>query len=413
MRFESYIYSLLALLSFDACGPTVSKGQQSFDTKKITAFEHFISEEITAGKIPGAEVLISKNNKIVLHEAQGFADIIKKKELTKNSIYYIQSMTKPIISTAIMQLYEKGLLSLDDNVSRFIPEIKTLRVTIEPKLGLEGPTEPLEKDLVIRHLLTHTSGLSHGLGNNKLETQLYKLLYGQPEDYNIHKDIESRVAVLLSVPLIGQPDKQWYYSAGGDLLALIIKRISKQNIQDYLQENIFDPLEMKDTGYNIPKKESGRVMSLHEFNQNGKLETSKTQVPKTGNTIFGGTHGLYSTAKDYLNFCQMFLNKGSWKEHRILKPETISLMTQNHVGNLYQSPGKGFGLGFEVILDADKAEGSGNKKQLSWGGYFRTHFFIDPEQHLIALWMTQMLPHSNFYGNALQENVYGALLNNP
>ena len=215
-------------------------------------------------------------------------------------------MTKPIISAAIMQLHEKGLLSLEDNVSRFIPEIDTLRVTIDPEQGVEGSTVPLEKSLTIRHLHTHTSGLSHGLGGNKLESRLYKLFYGQPEDYKIHENIESRVAALLSVPLIGQPDKQWYYSAGGDLLALIIKRVSKQNIQDYLQKYIFDPLEMKDTGYNIPEKESGRVMSLHEFNESGKLEISKTQVPKTGNTIFGGTRGLYSTTRDYLNFCQIF-----------------------------------------------------------------------------------------------------------
>ena len=411
MRFHSFVYSLLTILSFIACKPTATKHQKSFDTKKIAEFKHFISKEITAGKIAGAEVLISKDNKIVLHEAQGFANITKQKKLAKNSIYYIQSMTKPIISTAIMQLHEKGLLSLEDDVSRFIPEIETLRVTIDPEQGVEGSTVPLEKSLTIRHLLNHTSGLSHGLGDNKLESQLYQLLYGQPEDYKIHENIESRVAALLSVPLIGQPDKQWYYSAGGDLLALIIKRVSKQNIQDYLQENIFDPLEMKDTGYNILEMESGRVMSLHEFNENGKLETSKIQVPKTGNTIFGGTHGLYSTAKDYLNFCQMFLNKGTWKEHQVLKPETVSLMAQNHVGDLYQSSGKGFGLGFEVILDADKAEGPGNNRQLSWGGYFRTHFFIDPEQQLIGLWMTQMLPHSNYYGNALRENIYGALLN--
>ena len=107
----------------------------------------------------------------------------------------------------------------------------------------------------------------------------------------------------------------------------------------------------------------------------------------------------------------MFLNKGTWKEHQVLKPEMVSLMAQNHVGDLYQSSGKGFGLGFEVILDADKSEGPGNNRQLSWGGYFRTHFFIDPEQQLIGVWMTQMLPHSNYYGNSLRENIYGALLN--
>ena len=209
MRFHSFVYSLLTILSFIACKPTVTKHQQSFDTKKIAEFNRFISKEITAGKIAGAEVLISKDNKIVLHEAQGFANITKQKKLAKNSIYYIQSMTKSIISTAIMQLHEKGLLSLEDNVSRFIPEIETLRVTIDPEQGVEGSTVPLEKSLTIRHLHTHTSGLSHGLGGNKLESRLYKLFYGQPEDYKIYKNTESHVAALLSAPLIGQPDKQW------------------------------------------------------------------------------------------------------------------------------------------------------------------------------------------------------------
>ena len=189
MRFHSFVYSLLTILSFIACKPTATKHQQSLDTKKIAEFKYFISKEITAGKIAGAEVLISKDNKIVLHEAQGFANITKQKKLAKNSIYYIQSMTKPIISTAIMQLHEKGLLSLEDNVSRFIPEIETLRVTIDPEQGVDGSTVPLEKSLTIRHLLTHTSGLSHGLGDNKLESQLYQLLYGQPEDYKIHENI--------------------------------------------------------------------------------------------------------------------------------------------------------------------------------------------------------------------------------
>ena len=407
----SLLFLIANLLILGSCKSEVTFESQGFDSKKIEVFQTFISNEIKSGKIAGAEILIAKNDAIVLHEAQGFANLTTQKPLSKNSIYYLQSMTKPIISLAIMQLVEKGKLSLEDTIEQYIPEATGLQIILDPEQGMQGEKVQLKESITIRHLLSHTAGFSHGLGTNKMEIELYNSLYGPPLQMseNPHNTIESRVRSLLAAPLIGQPGKQWYYSASPDILALIVQRVSKQTIPDYLKSAIFDPLGMNDTGYNVPDAESNRVMSLHFHDQSGQLIPFDEQIPTSGNTLYGGTHGLFSTAQDYLRFCQMILNNGTLNNKQILKPETLRLMTQDQTNGVFEAPGKGFGLGFEVILNPT-AEGYENKGQLSWGGYFRTHFFIHPEQNLVAIWMTQMLPYSNEYGDALRENVYGALL---
>tara|TARA_B100000767_G_scaffold109441_1_gene104803 strand:- start:191 stop:1432 length:1242 start_codon:yes stop_codon:yes gene_type:complete len=407
----SFLFFITNLLILGSCKSEVNFESQGFDSKKIEVFQTFITDEIKSGKIAGAEILIAKNDAIVLHEAQGFANLTTQKPLSKNSIYYLQSMTKPIISVAIMQLVEKGKLSLEDTIEQYIPEATGLQIILDPEQGMEGEKVQLKESITIRHLLSHTAGFSHGLGTNKMEIELYNSLYGPPLQMseNPHNTIESRVRSLLAAPLIGQPGKQWYYSASPDILALIVQRVSKQTIPDYLKSAIFDPLGMNDTGYNVPDAESNRVMSLHFHDQSGQLIPFDEQIPTSGNTLYGGTHGLFSTAQDYLRFCQMILSNGTLNNKQILKPETLELMTQDQTNGVFEAPGKGFGLGFEVILNPT-AEGYENKGQLSWGGYFRTHFFIHPEQNLVAIWMTQMLPYSNEYGDALRENVYGALL---
>ena len=407
----SLLFLITPLLFLGSCQSEITFESQGFDSEKINAFQKFIADEIKAQKIAGAEILIAKNNTIVLHEAQGYANLTTKKPLAKNSIYYIQSMTKPIISVAIMQLIEKGMISLEDNIEQYIPEATGLQIILDPEQGVQGEKVQLKESITIRHLLSHTAGFSHGLGSNKMEIELYNSLYGPPLQMseNPHSTLESRVKSLLAFPLIGQPGEQWYYSASPDILALIVQRVSKQAIPDYLKSALFDPLGMNDTGYNVPDAESNRVMSVHIHDQTGQLVSFDEQIPTSGNTVYGGTHGLFSTAENYLRFCQMILNNGTFNNEQILKPETLKLIIQDQTNGVFEAPGKGFGLGFEVILNTI-AEGYENKGQLSWGGYFRTHFFIHPEQNLVAIWMTQMLPYSNEYGDALRENVYGALL---
>lgn len=307
-----------------------------------------------------------------------------------------------------MQLVEQGKINLNDSIEKYLPEASNLRVTTAPNQGKAGATVAREKAITIKHLLTHTAGFSHGLGESKLDQELFKRLYNETLDYKGHQGLESRVAALLEFPLIGQPGEQWYYSASPDLLALILQRVSKQAIPDYLKTQLFDPLGMKDTGYNLTPSQAERVMPLHSFDSEGNFVLSEQQVPTQGNTVYGGTHGLFSTVEDYAKFCQIFLNKGKSNGKQILKEETVNLMLTNSVGNL-MGESRGFGLGFGVLYATEKDPSPAANGQFYWGGYFSTHFFVDPTEKIIALFMTQRLPSNEAYKYALSRYVYGAL----
>jgi CubicO group peptidase (beta-lactamase class C family) len=342
------LFFLLPLLSFSQ---DILEG---IDLSKLNKIEDFIDIEIENKKIAGAEFLLARNEAIVSHIAVGFSNLKTKEKLIKNSIYFIQSMTKPIISVAIMQLYERGLISLDENIEKYIPEISKLEVSKNVNEGIKGSTTLKNKIITIAQLLNHTSGISHGLGNSLLDKEVGDLIYGNEfstkgiTDYKLHSDLESRINALLKSPLVSQPGSIWYYGSGADLLALIIERVTKKSIPDYLKENIFDPLKMNDTGYNIPKNKLKRLVKLHKYDEQNKFILSANQPPNKGNTLYGGTHGLFSTPFDYLKFCQMILNDGILKGNRILKSETVELIKQNSVNDLFYSGSQGFGYGFAI-----------------------------------------------------------------
>ena len=317
-------------------------------------------------------------------------------------------MTKPIISVAIMQLIEKGLLKLDDLAESYIPEMKNLKLIIDPNKGIDGPVKDIERKITIKQLLTHTSGLSHGLGENLYEKQLFKLMYNELFDPADYVKLEQRIEALFKAPLISQPGEKWYYSASTDLLALILQRITKNPINRYLKENIFDPLEMNDTGYNVNLNKEDRIMMVHLKNEEGELILSPTQVPIQGNTLYGGTHGLFSSIEDYLQFCRMILNNGKLNGKKILSKKSVKLMIKNHVQNFLGSS-RGFGLGFGVLVDAEKESSPANDGQIYWGGYFKTHFFIDHKEDLIAIFMTQKFPDSYEYVVELNKYIYRAI----
>jgi len=387
---------------------TFCLAQTEFDTSKLKDFENYLIEEVDNMKAAGVEVLIHHQGETVWHKALGFSSLQDNRLLKKNSIYYIQSMTKPIMSVAIMQLVERGKLRLADNAADYYPPLKKLRVIKDIITGIYGPTVSAKQPITILQLLTHTSGLSHGLEETLFDQQLFKLMYNElfnPAEYN---NLKERIDKLMLVPLIGQPGEQWYYSAAPDILALILEKITGQSIETYLKENIFDPLSMNETGYNVGQAQQQRIMQVHFNLEDGTLVNSHVQVPTTGNTVYGGTHGLFSSTEDFLRFCQMILNKGSFNDQRILKKETVELMTKNHVGELI-GPGRGFGLGFGVLYDTDKDLSPANTGQIYWGGYFKTHFFIDPKESLIAIIMTQKIPNTDEYIIELNRAVYGAL----
>ena len=387
---------------------TFCLAQTEFDTSKLKDFESYLIQEIDNSKAAGIEVLVNHKGKTVWHKALGYGSLQDNRLLEKNSIYYIQSMTKPIMSVAIMQLVERGKLNLADNAADYYPPLKKLRVIKDLTTGIYGPTVSAKQPITILQLLTHTSGLSHGLEETLFDQQLFKLMYNELFDPAEYNNLKERVDKLMLVPLIGQPGEQWYYSAAPDILALILEKITGQSTETYLEENIFDPLSMNETGYNVGFEQQQRIMQVHFNLEDGTLVNSHVQVPTTGNTVYGGTHGLFSSTEDFLKFCQMILNKGSFNDQRILKKETVELMTKNHVGELV-GPGRGFGLGFGVLYDTDKDLSPANTGQIYWGGYFKTHFFIDPKESLIAIIMTQKIPNTDEYIIELNRAVYGAL----
>ena len=386
----------------------IGHGQDFRQSSLDSLYAHY-ERSISNKTLAGVEALLILNDRVVWHQAQGVADVAAKTPLQPNSIYYIQSMTKPIISVAIMQLVERGLLALDDPIEMYIPEAKDLGVALNVDLGVDSPMQKVNRSLTILDLLTHTSGLSHGLGDSKLDQQLFKALYDETLNYRSHESLEDRVFKLLSFPLVAQPGTLWYYSAGADVLALILQRVSKQSIPSYLKTNIFDPLDMHDTGYNLDELQSRRVMKLHSRNENDPVKRHEQQVPTSGNTIYGGTHGLFSTASDYAQFCLMILHNGAWNGAQILKADTVKNIRTNHTADLYNEEGAGFGLGFSVILIPEKMNRPGGIGQIQWGGYFSTHFFIDPEIKAIGIILTQQMPDGEDINTPFQNNVYRAL----
>ena len=307
-----------------------------------------------------------------------------------------------------MQLVERGKLNLADNAADYYPPLKKLRVIKDLTTGIYGPTVSAKQPITILQLLTHTSGLSHGLEETLFDQQLFKLMYNELFDPAEYNNLKERIDKLMLVPLIGQPGEQWYYSAAPDILALILEKITGQSTETYLKENIFDPLSMNETGYNVGLEQQQRIMQVHFNLEDGTLVNSHVQVPTTGNTVYGGTHGLFSSTEDFLKFCKMILNKGTLNSQRILSKNTVEMMTKNQIGKLI-GQSRGFGFGFGVLYDTTKDVSPANNGHIYWGGYFKTHFFIDPKEELIGIIMTQKVPSNEDYIIAITQAVYGAI----
>ncbi|MCM4168781.1 hypothetical protein KCTC52924_02473 [Arenibacter antarcticus] len=407
---------LFSILSFLLIFSTLVYGQSNIelipnttiagvDKERLHRYDTFLQQEIDNGKIPGAVSYIVRKRQVVHKATYGYSSIADRSSIKQDQLFHIMSMTKPIVTAAFMMLYEEGYFSLTDPVSKYLPQFKNIRVAKNVDEGAKGETIPANKEITITHLLTHTAGFSHGLGGTTLDNDYAKALYSEP-----HKNIESRVNTMLQLPLIGQPGEQWYYSASPDVLSLLIEHFSGLNTAEFLKKRLFEPLEMEDTGYNISKDKSERWMPVHNIDKGGKLINSPNQLPIEGNTIYGGTHGLFSTAEDYMKFCQMLLNKGEYNGKHLLSPKTVEIMTMNQVGDLYQAPGQGFGLGFGITNNLADSKSLGSVGQYYWSGAYCTYFFIDPKEDLVVILMSQLQPYNNYYGEKMRQMVYQAII---
>ena len=407
MNFNKIRFILVFLITanFQIYAQSSDKAIAGISLDRLEHYEEFISQEINQDNIPGATVLIVRDGKIVLQESYGHRDIKNQSSMKTDDIFFIQSMTKPIITTAFMMLFEEGHFMLTDHVSKYLPEFKNLRVIKNGNDSITGETIASEKEITLEQLLTHTAGLTHGLGNSQFEQ-------GYMNEYFMQEwpDIKSRAIQASKLPLVDQPGNIWYYSVAPDIIATLIEKFSGMTTNDFLETRIFKPLNMKDTGYNLTEQQQARVVKVTNKNDKGNLINSDYQPPMKKNTIWSGVNGLFSTTSDYMTFCQMIMNNGQWNGTQFLSRKTIELMTQNHVGDKYPAEGVGFGYGFAVMLDVSKTDLLGSNGNIWWGGAFNTHFFIDPKEKLISIFMTQLNPYTNYYHDKMKQLVYQAIV---
>ncbi|HEY1293001.1 MAG TPA: serine hydrolase domain-containing protein [Chloroflexota bacterium] len=374
-------------------------------------------------KLPGALSLVARGGKIVHLETYGAMDEERQKPVQLDTIFRFYSMTKPIASVGLMMLYEEGRFQLEDPASRFIPELKNLRVLTGGSADSPQVREP-SREISIRDLLMHMSGLVARDANSPVG-ELYRRagLKGGDSDF-VLADLPRRLA---SIPLQVDPGTQWIYGISTDLVGLLCEIISGMPLDEYLQERILGPLGMEDTSFSVPDSKLDRFAALYAPVPGGSPQYRLVDDPERSGyrsrTYFSGAGGLLSTAGDYYRFCSMLLNGGQLNGVRILGPRTLQLMTLNHlpggkdlatVGQLAgetSREGIGFGLGFAMLLDPAVAQIVGTPGEYYWGGAASTAFFVNPREELIMLFLTQLRPSSTYpIRRELRSTIYAAIM---
>lgn len=355
-----------------------------------------IRRNVEKGTITGAVTAVARRGKLVMFEAQGLADVSTKRPMTTDSLFRIMSSTKPITAVAVMMMLEEGRLALEDPVSKFIPSFHAQRVVVSPARNADPAKVqfvPAVRDVTIKDLLTHTSGLATFSEGVPALEKLSKEVEHKPGD-----TLASYVPKLGKLPLDFQPGTKWSYSplAGMETLLYLVELVSRVPADRFLRERIFDPLNMRDTWFNVPTREKKRLVNIYKA-EGGTFEKRPWLFGDGPSTYFSGAGGLTSCAHDLLNFELMLLGKGSYNGRQLLKPETVELMTRNQVGSLFAewippiTGGSGFGLGVSVLQDEARGHGKG-AGAFGWGGAYGTESWADPKLDLAAVMLIQMDP---------------------
>jgi CubicO group peptidase (beta-lactamase class C family) len=407
----------------------------SINPKNLAYLQEHIQRYISAGTLAGALTVVYHKGHIALWSPLGLSDRERRKPISDDTIFRIYSMTKPIASVALMQLYERGLVQLDDPVHRFIPSWQQLSVYQSGSYP-RFETTPCERPMTVRDLLSHQSGLTYGYvpvpapqpGQHRATTPV-AAAYRQVGIGRADSTLQDMIDCLTELPLEFSPGTAWNYSISTDVVGYLVEVISGQRFDRYLQEWILEPLGMRDTAFWVPAAKANRMATCYASAASGDgvrvfddaISSQFLREP----TFLSGGGGLVSTAGDYLRFCRMLLGNGELEGARIIGRKTLELMTQNHLtGNrsiataTFDEPdpkyaGTGFGLGFAVGLNTADAQISGTLGQYYWSGAAGTFFWVDPIEELALIFMTQYLawspgPRPNL-ARELRAIIYGAL----
>jgi len=373
-----------------------SVGMSSERLKRIDAN---MNEWLATGKMNGAVALIVRNGKIAYQKAFGFDDLEKKRPMKTDMIFRIASQSKAITSTAVMILYEEGKFLLDDPISKYIPEFsKPVVLDKFNEADSSYTTVPAKREVTIRDLLTHTSGIGYAQIGSKEANAIYSKAgitagIGVPNGLLLSTDMKK----LAKLPLMHQPGEKWTYGLNTDVLGYFVEVVSGQPLDEFFRKRIFEPLGMNDTYFFLPSskydrlvhlfiEEDGKLTLKEEVTQNGKFIVD---YPKMPGTYFSGGAGLSSTVTDYATFLQMLLNGGEFNGKRILSRNTVRMMTMNQIGDLSNGVNK-FGLGFGITTERGSSLLPTPEGVFEWGGAFATTYWADPKEKLVALIFRQL-----------------------
>jgi CubicO group peptidase (beta-lactamase class C family) len=358
-------------------------------TERLSRIDNLVKEYVDKKWIAGAAVLVARDGKIVYYKGLGYDDFDKKTPMKKDAICRIASQTKAITSVAVMMLYEEGKILLNDPVSNYIPEFKNPRVLDKfNPADTTYTTVPAKRELTIRDLLTHTSGIDYAqIGSKEANAIYYKA--GLVGGIGVNKILlADKMKILGGLPLMHQPGEKWTYGLNTDLLGYLIELVSGMSLDQFFKKKIFEPLGMKDTYFYLPKEKRNRLATLytedstkHIIKDGETYELNGTiyvNYPNMDGTYYSGGGGLSSTAYDYGIFMQMMLNGGEYNGKRILSRSSVRMMTSNQIGDIAFGDDK-FGLGFGIVTERGSAKTPVSPGTFSWGGMFSSSYWIDPK----------------------------------
>ncbi len=366
--------------------------------ERLSIIDDMLNEAIGSKEIPGAVALVARKGKIVYYKAFGMADNTSNRSLKKDDIFRIASQTKAITSTAVMMLWEEGKFRLDDPISKYIPEFEDAQVLdslIEKDLTYT--TINADKPITIRHLITHTSGIGYGYidGDERI-----KKIYEKAGIVDLFTTepltIGENIKKLAKLPLHHHPGEKFTYSEGLDVLGYFIEIVSGMPLDEFFKTRIFDPLDMEDTWFYLPKAKYDRLVTVQASKDAEWIRYTNPSIYdidypiKGAKTFFAGGAGLSSTAKDYATFLQMYLNNGELNGIRLLSRTTVQFMMANQIGDLWGDSGSYYGLAFGVLdQNGQDKGGQGSIGTFQWGGYFNTQYYADPKEEVIVILMKQ------------------------
>lgn len=394
-----YLIIFLVLISCSGndqlkVGTPESAGMSSDNLNRI---DTMLLKNIKEGFIAGAAGLIVRNGKIIYNKSFGLNDLENKSPLATDALYRIASQTKAITSIGLMMLFEEGKFLLDDPVSEYIPEFSHPQVLDKFNSDTTFTTVPARREITIRDLLTHTSGIDYaGIGSPAMQAIYTKA--GITGGFGNDKiEIGDDIRILGKQPLVHQPGERFTYGLNVDVAGYLIEILSGEKLDVYLKKHVFDPLGMNDTYFYLPDDRKGRLTKVNSENVDHHvvpMPQESVNYPLLKGTYFAGGAGLTSSAKDYATFLQMLLNKGVYNGKRLLSRRTVDLITCNQIGDLNLGHNK-FGLGFEITTKEGQAVLGVSEGSFSWGGYFGTTYWADPREQIIGLLFMQQFPLSH------------------